>query len=241
MKLQSFPDISMMYDVMSYEKPITFTSGNNLLLGFLFIHDTKDENLVPGVIICHPHPRAGGSMDNNVVFACCSGLRSADIAYLRFNFQGVGQSQGVAGDPDSHIADILDALQYLKGLEGIDPSSIGVAGYSFGGSATIRALLNGLEPKAVALIACGFPELTPEDKINLGLSKLVILGERDSYIDSEAVSAVIGTLDGLSEIRIVPDADHFFVNSESVLSSMVEQFFKNELGNQHRPRVQTHA
>ena len=241
MKLQSLHDISMMYAVMPYEEPITFMSGINLLQGSLYIPDASVDNLVPGVIICHPHPRAGGSMDNNVVFACCSGLRSATIAYLRFNFQGVGQSQGVAGDPDRHVTDILAASEYLKSVEGIDPSSIGVAGYSFGGSTTIKALLKGLDPTAVALIACGFPELTPQDKDSLGLPKLVILGESDSFIDSEAVSAMTGSLGGNSEIHVIPGADHFFMRSEPAISAMIGEFFKNELGNDTLPQGQPNA
>ena len=231
----------MMYAVMPYEKPITFMSGGNLLEGSLYIPDASVDNLVPGVIICHPHPRAGGSMDNNVVLACCAGLRSATIAYLRFNFQGVGQSQGVAGDADSHVADILAASEYLKNVEGIVPSSIGVAGYSFGGSTVIKALLKGLDPTAVALIACGFPELTPQDKGSLGLSKLVILGGSDSFIDSEAVSAVAGSLSGNSEIHVIPSADHFFMSSEPAISAMIGEFFKKELVDDDLPQGQPHA
>lgn len=164
-------------------------------------------------------------MDNNVVFACCSGLRENSIAYLRFNFQGVGQSQGTAGDPDTHVADILSAAEYLASLDTINPNAIGIAGYSFGGSTTIKALLNGLSPAAAALIGCSFPDVTPLDREKLDLPKLVILGENDSFIDAQAVSAIADTLEGKTEVTLIPGADHFFMGSEKVISTMVGDFF----------------
>ena len=164
-------------------------------------------------------------MDNNVVFACCSGLRSNSIAYLRFNFQGVGQSQGTTGDLGHHVADILSASAYLKSISGLDPDAIGVVGYSFGGSATIKALLNGLTPAAAALIACSFPELTPADNGKLNLPKLVILGENDSFIDPQSVSVICNTLAGKTDIKLIQGADHFFMGGEKAISTMIGDFF----------------
>lgn len=214
---------------MPYENPITFTSEGKLLHGFTYFPHVEADETVPGVVICHPHPRAGGSMDNNVVLACCSGLRANSIAYLRFNFQGVGQSEGIAGEPDTHVADILSAMEYLRGLSNINPEATGIAGYSFGGSTTIKALLTGLNPAAAAIIACNFPQLTQIDKENLGMPKLVILGENDSFVDAQAISAMTESLEGTNEIKLIPGADHFFMRSEKLIASAIGDFFSSIL------------
>lgn len=226
---------------MPYERPVTFKNGNHHLEGSLYLPDTTDHQLIPGVVICHPHPRAGGSMDNNVVFACCSGLRSNSIAYLRFNFQGVGKSQGIAGDPDSHINDVLSASDYLKNIAEIDPASVGIVGYSFGGSTSIKALLAGLAPTAIALIACSFPNLTSMDKRHLSMPKLIILGGDDTFIDPQTVSGVIDSLDGKTQTQIIPNADHFFMGKEPIIASKVGDFFLNELTNPKRVEGQANA
>src|SRR5438876_1190475 len=82
------------------------------------------------VVICHPHPQYGGDMENNVVVAIADGLVRDGIAALRFNFRGVGISEGTYDGGAGEQDDARAAIQYARSLVGI--SRVGLAGYSFG-------------------------------------------------------------------------------------------------------------
>ena len=70
----------------------------------------------PGVVICHPHPLHGGNMDNNVVIALALGLAQDGFVTLRFNFRGVGGSQGSHTKGESESEEILAALALILSL-----------------------------------------------------------------------------------------------------------------------------
>src|SRR3954453_17242333 len=68
---------------------------------------------VPGVVVAHPNSLRGGSMDNNTVVGMCRGLQAAGIAWLRFNFRGVGASEGRYTDGVEEVHDLRGALAFL--------------------------------------------------------------------------------------------------------------------------------
>ena len=74
------------------QSAVSFITKGLTLEGIIALPD--GEGPFPGVVMCHPHPLMGGNMDNNVVVAVTFGLADAGIASLRFNFRGVGNSQG---------------------------------------------------------------------------------------------------------------------------------------------------
>src|SRR5213083_1008589 len=65
-------------------------------------------------LVCHPHPLYGGTMHNKVVYRIARGLRRAGIVVLRFNFRGVGRSQGVHAHMEGEIEDARAALEWLR-------------------------------------------------------------------------------------------------------------------------------
>src|SRR5512141_1913019 len=77
----------------------------------------EPEHAEPGfaALVCHPHPLYGGTMHNKVVFRLARGLRSAGAVVLRFNFRGVGRSQGEHGHLSGEIEDAREALAWLRG------------------------------------------------------------------------------------------------------------------------------
>jgi len=84
------------------------------------------------VVVCHPHPLYGGNMFNNVVHAVCENLGEKGLAWLKFNFRGVGRSGGRHADGIGEQEDAQAAISSGGGQERIDPEMIGVCGYSFG-------------------------------------------------------------------------------------------------------------
>ena len=89
-------------------------------------------------IAAHPHPLYGGTMNNVVVERCCRLLASLGHTVLRFNFRGVGQSEGVHDEGRGEVLDLLAACEALREITGRDVD-LGV-GYSFGAATMLRAL-----------------------------------------------------------------------------------------------------
>ena len=103
-----------------------------------------------GVVITHPHPLYGGSMDNNVVWTAARAFGDRGWSTLRVNFRGVGQSTGVYGDGVAEVEDVAGAAAYLASRVS---GPCFLAGYSFGAAVVARALHTGLKAAGAVLIA----------------------------------------------------------------------------------------
>ena len=118
---------------------VVFPSGELLLEGILAT--PKGAGPFPAVIICHPHPLYGGDMDNNVVHSLSETLTQASFVSFRFNFRGVGASQGEFGQGISEQEDVKAAISFISTLREADSGRIGLAGglvVHGGGGCTFR-------------------------------------------------------------------------------------------------------
>jgi alpha/beta superfamily hydrolase len=183
----------------------------------------------PAVVICHPHPLFGGNMDNNVVTAVSFGLVEQGFATLRFNFRGVGNSEGIHSKGELEHQEVLAALELMKAWPGVDGRKIGLAGYSFGSSVILG---NAAFPKKARALAFISPPLralesTPfkEDK----RPKLVISGDRDRLVQSAQLPQVLESFAQPPTCQIIAGADHFWGGYEGQLSHQVSQFFAQHL------------
>ena len=91
-----------------------------------------------GVVICHPHPLFGGSMYNNVVEAVEEGFVLSGFSTLRFNFRGVGDSEGAYDEGNGEVNDVIAACKFMRDLPGAGGRLV-LAGYSFGAWVASRA------------------------------------------------------------------------------------------------------
>jgi alpha/beta superfamily hydrolase len=160
---------------------------------------------VGGFVLCHPHPLYGGDMDNPVVIRAAEVAQAAGYATLRFNFRGVGVSEGVHDKGQGEQDDVRAAIATLAArLPAGHP--IGAIGYSFGAHAAARATRPG--PAALGLIA---PPLGMYDWGFLGRDGgplLLAAGTQDSYCPVETLRRLAETT--LAEARVIEGADHFF-------------------------------
>ncbi len=127
-------------------------SASGVVLEGIF-EKPKGEAPFPAVAVCHPHPLYGGDMYNNVVAVICQALAQESIATLRFNFRGVGRSEGSHEEGVGEQADVSAALDFLESREGVDRGRIGLAGYSFGTKAAMPVALREQRVRAVGLVA----------------------------------------------------------------------------------------
>ena len=204
---------------------VTFSSDGLSLEGVF--HLPAKGGPFPAVVVCHPHPRFGGSMDNNVVLAACHGLQNCGIAALRFNFRGVEGSEGTSAEGDGEVSDAAHALEYLKGLEETDDSRLGILGYSFGASITMEAVAQEASDvvRAMSVIACPAPALNNPQVQELTIPKLLLAGDMDHVVPADKFDALALRFAEPIEVHRLSGGDHFLRGHEQEISEVVGDFF----------------
>jgi len=196
------------------EEKITFPSGALSLEGLLSRGEVDR-----GVVISHPHPLYGGEMRNQVVGIIQEVLAGKGWTTLRFNFRGVGRSQGEYGEGVGEQEDVRAAVQYLKEL-GI--KEIYLAGYSFGAWVNAQAAQDHPDVAGSILVAppqamMDFFFLKDDHK-----TRLVIAGERDAYGPVEEIMKIVGKMNPSPPVIVIAGADHFFSGSTADLVRALE-------------------
>ena len=196
------------------EEKISFLSGDYKLEG-MFAKVSGDK----GVVITHPHPLYGGDMYNPVVNTITSAYQKNGFATLRFNFRGVGKSQGNYDDGTGEQKDVNSAILYLSeiGIKKID-----LAGYSFGAwvNAGLTCEVNPVKNMVMVSPPVGFIDFQPITSINC--LKLVIAGNRDNIAPADLIEKMLPTWNQEAHFEVIKGADHFYSGYleklESVLS-----------------------
>ena len=184
---------------------------------------------VPGVVICHPGPLNGGNMDNNVVLAVSFALVEAGFATLRFNFRGVGNSQGIHSRGELEYQEALGALEFLGAWPGVDSTRLGLAGYSFGTSIILGNVELQNKAQVYALISPSIERLEKTALTTDERPKLVISGELDSLIQSPQLQSVLESFVQPFSCRFVAGADHYWLGREEEVALQVSRFFSTHL------------
>lgn len=190
----------------------------------------------PGIVICHPDPRYGGNMDSHVVRQLATQLAGLGMVSLRFNFRGVGGSQGSFGGGLGEVSDCLGALAELAKSELVDAGRLAVAGYSFGSAVALRASLQDERIRACACVAFPLPpgtaDLAPYAYVREAhLPLLFVSGTEDGISSLETIQRLLKLTGTKAETQPVTGADHFF-GEEAHLRAMsqdVSLFLRTQL------------
>lgn len=198
---------------------LRFPCGKLRLEGRWHVPDKQGQ--FPAVIVCHPHPLYGGNMFNNIVTAICDALVLCSMAALRFNFRGVGASEGEFGGGVGEIDDVRAALDTVAVEPAVDKTMVGLVGYSFGANVAMGEAAHDDRVKALALVS---PPLLDVAFRKFSKPKFLIAGENDDYLQSASLEAFVkGLPEG--QVRIVPSADHFWWGQEDKVGDEVADFF----------------
>jgi len=169
-----------------------------------------EEPPVAAAVVCHAHPLQGGMMHFKVVFRVAKSLQAQGVAVLRFNFRGVGRSEGVHDNGRGEQDDAVAALDEMQRRFGALPLILG--GFSFGSVVSLR--IGARDGRVRALFALGFPLSTLPDTAFLEAIRrpcLFVQGEHDEFGPAdrvrEAATRVLG-----SSLCVVAGADHFFTD-----------------------------
>ncbi len=161
----------------------------------------------PIALVLHPHPLHGGTMNNRVIHALYQRFQGMGFSVLRFNFRGVGKSQGRY---DGGIGEISDACAALDFLQAVNPNahSLWVAGYSFGAYVGMQLLMRRPEMGGFVSIAA------PASHYDFGFlapcpcNGLILHGEADEFIDPDQPRHLAALIPNATLV-IIPGAGHF--------------------------------
>jgi alpha/beta superfamily hydrolase len=188
----------------------------------LNVHQANADGLLAArcllVVICHPHPQHGGTMDNKVVTTLMRTYRDLGITVVRFNFRGVGKSEGNFGHAIGEQDDLRALLDYGALL----------AGFSFGSS--IAAQVSYEYPVQHLTLVAPPVERYPyarESRFNSPLC--VIQGGQDERVDAEGVKTWVETLRNPAELVFYPEAGHFFHGYLTELKNDLTQVLLRQL------------
>lgn len=188
-------------------------------------HLPEGKSSYPAVVVCHPHPLYGGDMSNNIVVAICRALLRHNIAAFRFNFRGVGKSEGSFGGGVGEQEDAGAALTLVTANEGTQAKLLGLSGYSFGGGVALSVALKDARVKALGLVSPGLSLSGWEKLGEYPVPKFVILGDRDSYTPLKEVRSKMEGILKPEQYEIVSGADHFWWGHEEKMAEKVASFF----------------
>ena len=166
-------------------------------------------------MVCHPHPLYGGSMHNKVVYQTAKTIHRFGLPVARFNFRGVGLSEGTHDKGVGETDDVLTVLDFLSGeFPGVP---LLVAGFSFGSWVGLRA--GCADPRVTELLGLGLPVGEVEDRSFAYLEscakpKLLVSGEFDRFGPPGRLRAMVARFSPnvreATRVQIVPGGDHFF-------------------------------
>jgi len=208
-------------------KTVTFPCGDLRLEGIMALPEGAGP--FSTVILCHPHPLYGGSMDNNVICALSDALVQASLASFRFNFRGVGASQGKFGQGLDEQKDVEAAISFVTTIDEIDSDRLGLAGYSAGAAFALPIGCKDVRIKALVAVS---PPLSMFDfrlLASCSKPKLLISGSKDNFLSTNDFLVFCHSLPEPRCCDIVEGADHFWWGYESRLATRVSSFFATVL------------
>jgi len=189
------------------EKETFFDSGPLKMQGLLEEHPGEKS-----VVVTHPHPLYGGDMYNHVVEAVCQAYQEREYSCLRFNFRGVGLSEGEYDNGVGEQDDVMAALDYLSAL---GKNEIDLAGYSFGAWVNAQGIDKYNQVKRMIMIS---------PPVNNPKIKLVISGSHDNIAGTQSIGQGLPIWNPEAILKIVDGADHFYGSKTDELKRLIVEF-----------------
>ena len=186
----------------------------------------------PIAVMLHPHPQYGGTMNNKVVYALYQSFARHGFSVLRFNFRGVGRSQGGFDRGEGELSDAASALDWMQSFNQ-SASGCWIAGFSFGAWIGMQLLMrrpeiSGFVSVAPPANAYDFTFLAPCPS-----SGLVIHGDQDEIVPQLSVNKLVEKLRSQRNLdidyRVISGASHFFTDHLDELNRHLDDYLSKTL------------
>lgn len=186
----------------------------------------------PIALMLHPHPQYGGTMNNKVVYTLFHAFVRQGFSVLRFNFRGVGRSQGAFDRGEGELSDAASALDWLQSYNE-NAENCWIAGFSFGAWIGMQLLMRRPEISGFISVA---PPANMHDFSFLApcpSSGLIIQGDKDEVVPEPSVKKLVDKLSAQRGItidyRVVSGAGHFFQDEMDELTGHVDDYLAKSL------------
>jgi len=169
----------------------------------------------PLALVLHPHPEHGGTMNNKISYLMYQNFVARGFSTLRFNFRGVGRSQGSFDRGEGELSDAAAALDWLQNLNPEAPA-VWVGGFSFGAWISMQLLMR--RPEIEGFLSISPPANTYDFSFLAPCPSNgpILMGDKDDIVEEDAVSKLVDKLRaqrGLEiDYRVVPGATHFYAD-----------------------------
>lgn len=177
----------------------------------------------PVVLVLHPHPLYGGTMNNKIVYRLYHIFAQNGFSVLRFNFRGVGKSQGKYDEGVGELTDAATALDWLQ-LQNPDAPTCWIAGFSFGAWISLQLLMR--RPEIEGFVAVSPPAnlydfsfLSP-----CPAAGLITQGDKDDVVQEDAVAKLAAKLSAQAEYKPIPGADHYYRGVEEDMGVVINDY-----------------
>ena len=186
----------------------------------------------PVALMLHPHPQHGGTMNNKVVYSLYQSFVDRGFSTLRFNFRGVGRSQGVYSGGEGELSDAASALDWLQTYNP-NAKHCWIAGFSFGAWIGMQLLMRRPEISGFVSIA---PPANMFDFTFLApcpASGLMVQGDQDDIVPPDSVKKLVDKLSSqrgiVIDYKVIKGANHFFGSQIDELSGIVGDYMDKAL------------
>ncbi len=191
--------------------------------------EARIENPLPGGVqpevvgvVCHPHPLHGGTMQNKVVHTVARAMQEAGAPTVRFNFRGVGASEGVYADGLGEVDDALAVIDWARANWRC--GHLWLAGFSFGAAVALQAAI-AARPDRLVTVAPPVGRLITQPIARPPCPWLIVQGDRDELVDFETVRGwAAGYAPQPPELLVLRNAEHFFHGRLAELRAGVLRF-----------------
>ncbi|USO01493.1 MAG: alpha/beta hydrolase [Alphaproteobacteria bacterium] len=185
----------------------------------------------PVALILHPHPQNGGNMNTKITFALYKSFVELGFNVLRFNFRGVGRSEGLFDGGEGELTDAATLMDWLQ-AKNPDAPATWVAGFSFGSWIGMQLLMR--RPEIAGFVSVSPPANTYDFSFlaPCPVSGMVVHGTRDAVVPASSIAGLLNKLALQKNITVthksVEGADHFYDGHTGVLMDSIKDYVLNQ-------------
>ena len=217
-----------MTPVTMRQTSIAFQSKGRTLEGVVTLPQTGAPPF-PGVVLCHGHTLFGGNMDSPLLMEIAEEVTQQGFACLRFNFRGVGRSEGQFTNGELEHQDVAAALKVMTAWPGVRRSQFALVGHSFGASTILLGLKALKAARALVLLS---PPLSSVRRAPLSKERrpmLFLVGEKDRIVPSAGLQQELQAGPWPREFQVVAGADHNYSQREQEVAVLVAHYLSTTM------------